>query len=843
MKAQSKHFKPIIINNHNQCTEQLTTAECSDLAVENRQHFFNGIQVLFGIPFELGDKDQNNMMLIDKQSKALEFESFKCRQIVFLHTADINCNLDADASPYPFIPLMGQEVCKYNIKYASGRMIEQPIRRRYEVNEISIGWGERAFLSLPAHKARPITPNTDLLNIGKHINKPWGKSQTQVEAPGEDMIMQQYLYAFENPYPDDEIVGIDIIPTNGRLFLFGMSITDIVTHPLRWEGRQKALVTLPKGTKCDDLQIDMGNIISVQSQTVYNHLTWENDYNIKPPVLDDNKVLIEYTAHKNACLHFGSESIPISEIENTCSHDSVISIKPAQRPVKIIVTEKNSGKKTPVRIHVHGEHGEYLAPMNRHRIPNRNWFEDYSPEFVHNNHFSTYIDGMGEFLLPLSKVYVEVSKGLEIRPVRMVFDIDADTSEIKIELEKVLKWREKGWITADTHVHFLSPQTAMLEGQGEGINVVNLLASQWGELFTNVGDFDNKTLTADDFSGDNDYMVRVGTENRQHVLGHISLLGYEGNMILPLTTGGPDESALGDPIAGTLTKWARRCREQKGVVILPHFPEPRAEGAAAIVLDTIDGVEMTSWGNAYGGLSPFSISDWYRYLNLGYQVPAVGGTDKMSADTAVGLVRTYTKLSDDIVSYDAWKDAVKSGNTFVTYGPLIDFSVQGKQAGETINLPKGGGTLDVSFTAASVTVPITGVELISNGEIVAQKQFDNVVNTCVGSFSVRIVDSSWLALRVKGKMPDREESIMAHSSTIMVLVDNKKCFKVADAMSVLNQIEGVKAYVNTIGTRAEEQTFKEVMMTLTSAHRELHNRMHNAGLYHDHSVMDNHHDE
>ena len=62
-----------------------------------------------------------------------------------------------------------------------------------------------------------------------------------------------------------------------------------------------------------------------------------------------------------------------------------------------------------------------------------------------------------------------------------------------IEVEKVLPWRERGWVTADTHVHFLSPGSALLEGAGEGVNVVNLLASQWGELMTNVGDFDGKT--------------------------------------------------------------------------------------------------------------------------------------------------------------------------------------------------------------------------------------------------------------------------------------------------------------------------------------------------------------
>ena len=105
-------------------------------------------------------------------------------------------------------------------------------------------------------------------------------------------------------------------------------------------------------------------------------------------------------------------------------------------------------------------------------------------------------------------------------------------------------------MTADTHVHFLSPATALLEGAAEGVNVINLLASQWGELVTNAGDFDGRTTWgSQEAGGDGEYLVRVGTENRQHVLGHISLLGYDGPMITPLTTAGP-----------TRRRWATRSR-------------------------------------------------------------------------------------------------------------------------------------------------------------------------------------------------------------------------------------------------------------------------------------------
>ena len=303
----------------------------------------------------------------------------------------------------------------------------------------------------------------------------------------------------------------------------------------------------------------------------------------------------------------------------------------------------------PVKLHLHGEAGEYLAPVDRHRILNPHWFEDYSVDFAHRPpgeariHESTYISGETTVDLPLGKVYVEVSKGFEIRPVRAVFPITPDTEEITVELEKVLPWREKGWVTGDTHVHFLSPMSALLEGSAEGVNLVNLLASQWGELMTNVGDFDGKTTWGSrEAGGDGEYLVRVGTENRQHVLGHISLLGYGGPIIAPMTTGGPDESALGDPIEILLTEWARQCKKQGGLVVLPHFPNPRAEHAASVVHGVIDAVELgTSWGNLYGGIDPYSLSDWYRYLNCGYRLAAVGGTDKMSASMQLGAVRTY----------------------------------------------------------------------------------------------------------------------------------------------------------------------------------------------------------
>ena len=553
-------------------------------------------------------------------------------------------------------------------------------------------------------------------------------------------------------------------------------------------------------------------------------------------------MLIEYTAHADARFHLSDgQVIPVAQVEDAPSSGLLQFVAPATQRVSLRTTERGSGKCVPVKLHVHGEWGEYLAPVDRHRILNAEWFEDYSVDFPHlNAHHCTYIPGETTINLPLGKVYVEVSKGFEIEPVRTTIDVTGGTREIVIEIEKVLPWREKGWVTADTHVHFLSPMSALLEGSAEDVNVVNLLASQWGELMTNVGDFDGKsTWGSKEAGGDGEYLVRVGTENRQHVLGHISLLGYHGQIIAPMTTGGPDESALGDPIEILLTEWARQCKKQGGLVVLPHFPNPRAEHAASVVGGDIDAIEMTSWGNLYGGIDPYSLADWYRYLNCGYLVAAVGGTDKMSASTAVGTVRTYARIApEEAFTYETWMDAVRRAETFVTYGPLLEFAVDGHPMGSRIEMSSSGGTVDVTWQVASVTIPMSRVELIVNGEIresVAVRSREGS-----GHWSVKVDKSSWLALLVRGHYADKPEIIAAHSSPVMAIIEGSPLLAATDAVTILEQIEGALAYLDTVGTRAEDTAYKRMRLVLQSSHRTLHNRMHQLGYYHGHTPVTDH---
>ena len=848
---RSPQFTPVTFKG-NSTLPDLAGISLSERMASAREQAPRGSGVSWGIPFEIGE-----VIAVHDQPVSISLSPATARWLVFLHVSD---ERPPEINPHGFIsPMRGrgqlaEHVADYVIQYADGGEVRAAIRRRHQIGSFERRWGENCFEAVAHHKVFS-------LRADHEQHSPdwagWGSSQTRVTS-ADFGAWVNWLWAWKNPYPDKPVVGLRFEPVAGLVIVSAVTAGDVHSLPLRWQPRQKACLTLPEDVafqpELDEdgllkqIQLDLGQVISAVPRPVYPHETWPATRNNLLPESASNQVLIEYTAHPEACFHlWDGREVAVSQLE-AASAGALRPVAAATQTIKLRVVERASGKAVPVKLHVHGEWGEYLPPLDRHRILNPAWYEDYSVDFVHVGgwsynsplHSCTYIPGATTLKLPLGKVYVEVSKGFEIKPVRKVIDVTPETQEVVIEIEKVLPWRERSWVTADTHVHFLSPISALLEGAAEGVNIVNLLASQWGELMTNVGDFDGQTTWGSlEAGGDGEHLVRVGTENRQHVLGHISLLGYHGPIIAPMTTGGPDESALGDPIEILLTEWAHQCKQQDGVVVLPHFPNPRAEHAASIVSGEIDAVEMTSWHDLYSGIDPYSLSDWYRYLNCGYLVAAVGGTDKMTAATAVGTVRTYARIAPGVpFTYEAWKEAIRRAETFVTYGPLLEFTVEGLPMGSRIEMPASGGSVDVIWQAASATIPMSRVDLVVNGEIresVAVSPWN-----ASGSWRVRIDKSAWLALLVRGHYADKPEIIAAHGTPVMVMVDGSPMLAAADAVTILEQIEGAMAFLDTVGTRAEDRVYKRMRLVLESAHRTLHNRMHQAGHYHEHTPVEEH---
>ncbi|MBL8126565.1 MAG: hypothetical protein JNM64_02935, partial [Chloroflexia bacterium] len=619
----SPHFSPITLSSAFNADRARLTGDLQPRADafpdwSVREAF--GSQSYRGIPFTLGDVNQPNVILLGDGPVHIPVPSISATFLVFLHAvADLPRQLVPDFGQIGPPPgagdnlgnALGGHVADYTLHYADDQEETTPILRRFATQQRHITWGASPFAAVPAKGPYVFDLATEDYLLGRVAGQPSGRAETRHESGRPIESEMLWLYALPNPHPERAITGITLVPRTERSLVYGITATGLVDHPLRAGIRQKLRLTLPEGVTLNaigeldvdsrdpGLGIDLGTVISARAALEYDTVAWEGSPPDVQPTPAELAVVVEYAAHPAARLSLaGPDGQVLTAVlpgDETGDLD-IAPVAPAHLPVTIRILDAETGQPVAVRFHLHGEAGEYLPPRGHHRLVNRYWYEDNAAEFVNGRNQYSYVDGECVVDLPLGRIYADISRGYEFTPLRTSFEVTPETREVDFRVERTLDWRSRGWVTADTHVHFLSPQVALLEGKAEGVNVVNLLAAQWGEMFSNVGDFDGRTtFGARDFGGDGEFLVRVGTENRQQVLGHISLLGYSGAMIHPLSSGGPAEAAIGDPVEVAMAEWAERCRQQGGLVVMPHAPNPQCERAADIVLGLVDGIEVMTF--------------------------------------------------------------------------------------------------------------------------------------------------------------------------------------------------------------------------------------------------------
>jgi hypothetical protein len=803
-----------------------------------------GRQQFWGIPFSLGPKDLDKrgvIVLAGSKRRARVPLVGRATHICVLHFCDV---IDPDMKN----AAGGERLAEYRLVYADrGRRSGDlhhcvPIRRRFEIGPFRGGWGEGAFGAVGT--GMPQVMPQDPTRYG------WGGVQTGVHFGG--IGFGCWVFALENPHPERELAAIEFEGAGaGSVAILGVTLYQGPGHPLRHVPRRVYRLLLPPGesTKLSDLQaeMDMGVVTRIFAVPGRVDESWLRSPEaglgaVRPDDRPSREFLVEASGAEGAVLKVGTgvhrHELPIGEAFSKGAARSpdgrarIELIHPGKTWVHVTVVDGETGKPTPTRIHFRGPHGEYLPPYGHHQVVNEGWFEDYGGDLQLGGTSYAYVPGRFQVDLPVGEVYVEIAKGFEYQPVRRRLQIKPGQRELRLRIDRWANWRKEGWVTADTHVHFVSPQTAWLEGQGEGLNLINLLASQWGRLFTNVGDITGELsgCSADDT------LVWVGTENRHHLLGHISLLGTRGDPVFPMCDGAPGEAYIGDPDMLTLTDWAEMCRQREGVVIRPHFPSPICEEPVYFALEKLDGAELRQFGPPEA-LDQFCFREWYRYLNCGYRVAAVGGTDKMSAGMPVGGARTYAKLgADEEFTFANWGKAVRAGRTFTTSGPLMDLKLEGREMGEEVRLPSGGGTVEVEASAASAW-PLHRLELVVNGQVAACE------SSAAGSKALKLrrtltlKGSSWIAarcgsnLRVNHCWPIH---LGAHTSPVYVIVANQEIFSPSDATYMLTLIDGGITYLDTLSIRYDEERHRAMKAMFEKARERLHGRLHAHGHTHTH---------
>ncbi len=808
-----------------------------------------GPQVFRGIPFLLGPGGVQARTWVALSTRPVPWAKSRV-EIPLAEKANYVCLAafcDWDENETPplgvedLVEKVGERLGDVVLVYADGNERSLPIRRRFEVNSPSTFWGHLSFASVP-HLREVARKLTDPLPAGTD----WGDLQTGAwdnnypSGPWEGTAII-WISALANPEPARALRALRLqSASDDPLVVCGITLFQGHENPLRYERLSLYRISLPEASEQDRWEVDVD--LGVVARTYLL-----NDFDPSGWLTAPGAGLGQHAAPNRSARHLYVEVAASPEarliLRDTKTRKefefdlgqvvsgSELSARPRGASIEILEREKvwlhgqvldaTTRRPTPVRLAFRSVEGRYIPPYGHRTEVNAGWFQDYGADVKLGGSSFAIVDGTFQVELPVGEVYLEMSKGFEYEAVRKRLNIAPGQRELVLEIPRLVDLRSQGWACADTHVHFLSPSTAILEGQAEGLNLINLLAAQWGDLFSNVGDAFQGPLT----SRDGETIVWVGTENRQHILGHLGLLGGHGAPVYPMSASGPEESYLGDPVWNSLAEWADDCHRHRGLVVAVHFPYPTAEIAADIVLGKVDALEIRPYGGYFNTLR---ILDWYRYLNCGYRLPCVGGTDKMGAWTPPGALRAYAYLGQDEFNFDHWAEAVRRGNTFMTSGPLLLFHADGHPPGEEIMLGAGGGTIEVQAKAISY-VDIHLLEIIFNGRVVASREERSGTRQMTLKEKVQVPGVGWLAARCvsrPGPSIAWPFGIQAHTSPVYVRVPEEELFSASAAAYILTLIDGAQTWVETLATRPDPERFTRVLKVLRDAREHLHHRLH-----------------
>lgn len=489
-------------------------------------------------------------------------------------------------------------------------------------------------------------------------------------------------------------------------------------------------------------------------------------------------------------------------------------------PLTFLVKDQE-GKTLPCRVSITDSQGKFYGPPNAwiqaddSRYPKHYKFESH---YFHSN-------GSDTVMVPRDRVLIDVSHGPEYEVVKKEIDIKGGLASpviITIKKKSVPQGFENMW-SGDLHVHMnyggnyrSTPAKVIEQAEAENLNFVSNMIVNKEQRFPDISYFSpgpDKASTANT-------ILLHAQEFHTSFWGHLGLLNLNDHLILPGYSGYPEtavESLF--PHNGFI---ADRAHEQNGLVGYVHpfeqsevipdqSPTLYNELPVDIALEKVNYYELA-------GFSDHKASEkvWHQLLNCGFRIPAGAGTDAMtnyaSLRGPVGLCRVYVK-GEGNPDHSTFLKKVARGQSFVTNGPLIGFTIDEKNAGDTIPIATKGQTLSYSAFLRS-NVQVDHFEVIYNGEVVAKHELTGEMMTADVKGTIKVNGSGWLLVRAWNNEghPDLPDLYPFASTNPVYIQSRVKNPKQKEAASYfLKWVDRIEKKANELVYRNDEE--KEVVMS------------------------------
>jgi hypothetical protein len=473
--------------------------------------------------------------------------------------------------------------------------------------------------------------------------------------------------------------------------------------------------------------------------------------------------------------------------------------------LRLTVKDAASGKPTIARISLREDRGRFHAPVGSlHR------------SLRGRGHF--YCDQGAELTVPAGTYHLSGYRGPEYRVASREITVRAgQTQEVTVELERWAHLAKDGWYSGELHIHanygygswFNTPQTMRQQCVGEDLNVCNFMVANSDADVV----FDRPFFRGGpDPLSTPEHILYWNQEFRSTLWGHMTLVNLE-QLVEPLFTGfqgttNPFDTPSNADIADR-THW------QKGVVNYTHVSQAddwskTPYAAKALPIDVALGkIDTLDLNNTWAASVPL----WYRLLNCGFRVPATAGTDvflNRIGSNLPGGDRVYVHL-DGPLSYLHWIDGLKAGRSFVTNGPMLTFTVNGKEPGTVLAVGEKP-TLRVKATARSL-FPLTKAEVVHNGKAIVSLKLSDDQRSATLDREITLDRGGWLAFRADGPgtIDSALPTLNAHTNPVYLEVKGGVYRSAEEARAFLKWIDSFEILLRsrnrfpTAGLRQQAQ--------------------------------------
>ena len=400
----------------------------------------------------------------------------------------------------------------------------------------------------------------------------------------------------------------------------------------------------------------------------------------RPSISRDGRFLC-YLDNQNSCTQ-----IVVRDSQTGSDSTAAVSLMNQRRPtgrLKLTTIDTTIGNRCVARISLKRDGGKFHSPVG-------------SLYRVLGNYGHFYCDSEAELVLPTGKYSLRAFHGPIFRTTHLSFEITADAEKtVVVELKR---WRNilpewNGWYSGENHIHanygygewYNTPKTMLRQCSGEGLHVCNFMVANSDMN----GAFDREFFRGQPDSQSTDKTILYwNQEFRSTIWGHMTLVNLS-HVVEPVFTG----------FKGTTNPWdiptnsdvADRAHLQNGLVNYTHVaqrpddPYQNPYTGKGIPVDVALGkIDTLDINASYAGTVPL----WYRLLNCGFHLPASAGTDcflNRIRSRLPGGDRVYVQI-DGKLSYEKWIAGLRAGQSFVSNGPMLKLTVDGKELGDTVSV-------------------------------------------------------------------------------------------------------------------------------------------------------------